>query len=284
LFALRPLVGCDPHAAAFSVAGQFLKLPPPRWPGLEQVLLVATPWLVGLVLALVATAAWRDRYAWRALFALHGDGPTPPTVLAFTGLAVTLMLYLLQSTSSSRASIRYLLPAWIFLPGLLAAGLRAWPRPARLGAASLMVGLWAASEVQLWADLDQPSPLRPVIQELERRGTRAIVASAHVVLIVADLTQARIAGLEYRSAWPRLRGRYAQRFIPGQPIVCVNDLEYGRPPIEDVGLRMRTLAHCYPGRVRRIWRQGQFEIWEANVPMEKLMDMALDPCPPSQNR
>jgi hypothetical protein len=274
LYALRALVGCDPHAAAFSVVGQFLKIQPPAWPMLSGLLHAATPLVIVVVAVLVATVAWNDRLAWRSLFALQGRGPTPPTVLALTGLIVCLGLYLLQGTSPNSTSIRYLLPVWIFLPGLLAQGLLLWPRPARAVAATLLLSLWAAAQAHLWTDMNHPSSVRPVAEELERRGVKGFVASTHLILMVADLTRARVAGLEYHSYWPRLHDRYANRFEPGQPIVCVNDLEYGRPPIEDLGLRLRELSGRHPGRVRRLWRQGQYEIWEADVPISEIMAKA----------
>jgi hypothetical protein len=228
---------------------------------------------MAVVVALVATVAWRDRHAWRSFFALRGCAPAPPTVLALIGLCVSLGLYLLQATSANSTSIRYLLPLWIFLPGLLAHGLLAWPRRARWTAAALLLGLWTAAQAQMWLDIDHPSSLRVVAQELDRRGVTGFVASAHLVLLVADLTQARIAGAEYHSYWPRLHNRYADRFHAGQPIICVNDLEYGRPPLEDLGLRLRELAARHPGRVQRLWRHGQYEIWEADVPMAEIMEI-----------
>jgi hypothetical protein len=271
LYALRPLVGCDPHAAAYSIIGLSLHVPHSRWPGLERALETATPWAVGLAAVLVATVAWRDRRAWRALFALEGESPTPPTVLALTGLVCCFGLYMLQATSPNATSIRYLLPAWIFLPGLLAQGLLLWPKPARIAAAGVLLALWTAAQLVLWADMDTPSPLRSVARELEQRGVTGFVAVTPIVLILGDITQGRLGGLEYHSFWPRVGNRYASRFLPDEPIVCVNDLEYGRPPAEDIGLRLRALAERHPGRVKRVWHQRQYEIWEAEVPMAEIM-------------
>jgi len=279
LHALRPLVGCDAHAAALSIAGLHLEVPPPTWPTLARRLSAATPAVIAVVAALLATVARRDRRAWCDLWALRGRGPTPPTVLALTGLAATFGLYLLQSTNADSTSIRYLLPAWIFLPGLLACGLRAWPRPARIVAAALLLTSWTAAQAQLRADMGRPSPLRDVAQELSRRGVTAVVAPTPVLLLIADLTRGRVGGLEYRPYWSRLLDRYADRFVPGRPITCVNDLEYGRPPAEILGLRLRELARRHPGRVRPTWRRGPYEIWEADVPMAEILDPGPGPTP-----
>ncbi|HEV3168538.1 MAG TPA: hypothetical protein VGZ22_31315 [Isosphaeraceae bacterium] len=271
LFALRPLVGCDPHAAEFSVVGQFLTVPSPTWPWLERGLLAATPWAVLLVTALMVTVAWRDRAAWRTFWMLRGREPTRPTVLVLIGLCVSLGLYLLQATSSSTTSIRYLLPVWIFLPGLLAQGLLTWPQPARLAAAAFLLSAWAGAQLVIWNDMAQPSPFRPVIEELERRGVTGIVAPAHLVLLVSDLTQGRLGGVEYHPVWPRLYDRFADRIRPGQPSVCVNDLEFGLQPIGAIGDRLRELAPRYPGHIRRVWQRGPYEIWEADVPLEEIL-------------
>ncbi|HEV3121243.1 MAG TPA: hypothetical protein VGY53_05050, partial [Isosphaeraceae bacterium] len=222
IYALRPLVGCDPKAAAYSIIGLSLHVPPSRWPGLEHALEAATPWLIGVAALLVATVAWRDRGAWRSFFALEGEKPTPPTVLALAGLVCCFTLYLLQATSPNSTSIRYLLPAWIFLPGLLAQGLLIWPRPARIAAAVMLLTLWAASQVLLWVDMDRPSPMRSVARELEQRGVHGFVAATPLVLILSDISQGRLGGREYHSYWPRVSHRYDNRFLDGEPIMCVN--------------------------------------------------------------
>jgi hypothetical protein len=276
LYALRPLIGCDPHAAAYSIIGLSLDAPAPHWSGLERMLQIATPWAVALVAALVGTVVWHDRAKWRAWFALRGKSATSPTILAFTGLTCSFALYLLQATSPNSTSIRYLMPVWIFLPGLIAQGLLIWTPLVRWVGGVALLGVWSLAQVQLWAEMDRPSPFRPVAQELEARGVKGFVAATPIVLILADLTAGRLGGLEYHSFWPRVMNRYADRFPPGEPIVCVNDLKYGRPPIEDIGRRLHGLAGRHPYRVNRVWQEGQYEIWIADVPMNEIMDKRLD--------
>ncbi len=105
------------------------RLPEIAWPGVAEMMEMLTPAVAILLLALLITAVRRDRAAWRWLFGLWGASPTRPTVLATIGLGSCVGLYLLQATSLDGSSIRYLLPAWLFLPGLLASALLAWPRP-----------------------------------------------------------------------------------------------------------------------------------------------------------
>jgi hypothetical protein len=284
LYALRPLVGCDPDAATFSVVGPLRQVPAPAWPTFVVGLHAATPTVVALIVALVATVAWRDRRAWRSVWSLRGRAPTPPTVLALTGLFACLGLYLLQSTSVSRTSIRYLLPVWIVLPGLLARGLLTWPRPARMAATAILLGTWAASQGQLYVEMGRPCPLRPLAGELERRGVAGIVAPSHVALLVADLTAGRVGGLEYQHAWPRLRQRYANRFVAGRPIVCVVDLGHRLSGDGDLGQALYALALRRPGRVRRTGREGHYEIWEADLTLSELLEYRPSSCPGGLDR
>lgn len=269
--ALGPLVGCDARAVAGSLAGQGIDMPPAAWPGLAGALGWLSPVAVALVVALVVTVAWRDRAAWRLTFALRRESPGPPTVLALTGLAACVGLYLLQTTSADSSSMRYLLPAWVFLPGLLATGLLAWPRAARVAVAAALLGLWGASQANLWADMGRPSALRPLADDLARRGVPAIVAHAHVALLVANLTHGEVGAVEYQTTWPRLGDRYAHRFLPGRPVVCVVDRDHGG--IDDgLGLRVRALADRFPDRVRLARRLGPLEVWEAELTLAEVLD------------
>jgi hypothetical protein len=198
---------------------------------------------------------------------------------------VTATLYLLQATSLNASSIRYLIPAWIVLPGLLAAALRDLPaRRGCLAGACLLVP-WGLAQVNLWADMDRPSPLRPLTRELERRGVTVVVAQTPVALMVANLSHGRVGTLEYLPSWPRLRDRYASRFRPEGPVTCVVDLDFPWPaeggfgwsPRQDLGRDLRKLAARHPGRVRRACRVGHYEVWDVDL---RLSDVLGDDSPP----
>jgi hypothetical protein len=283
--ALGPLVGCDPHGAASVLVGQGVDLPEAVWPRLVRGLEWATPAAVALALGLIASVAWRDRLAWRRFWGLRGEGPTPPTVLALLALGVTALLYILQATSPNSSSIRYLVPAWIVLPGLLASGIRALPRPRGVCLAILLLGPWALAQVNLWAELDRPSPLRPLADELERRGVKGIVAETPVALMVANLTHGRVGALEYHSKWPRLGDRYADRFPEGRPVTCVVDTQLtwhpGEDPtgslLENIGPALRRLAARRPTRVRLAWRVSHFEAWDVDLPLAEILPEGENP-------
>ena len=285
--ALGALVGSSPDGTASVLIGQGIETPAHIWPGVSRALEWVTPLEVALVGVLIVSVAWRDRRAWQRLWSLQGAGRTPPTVVALLGLAVTATLYTLQATSPDASSVRYLLPAWIFLPGLLAAGLRALPRPGRWAICLLLLVPWTTAQANLWVDLDRPAPLQPLADALDRRGVKAIVAERPVVLMVANLTQGRVRGLEYRSRQPLRSNRYAERFGAGRPVTCVNDRTLSCFPGEDregtlrnrFGERLEELARLYPGRVRRRWAIDHFEIWEAELPLAEILDRDALPLP-----
>ena len=155
---------------------------------------------------------------------LAGSRADPADGPGTAGLAVSAILYPLQATSPNASSVRYLVPAWIFLPGLLAAALRRLPRPGRWAMRLLLLVPWTAAQANLWVDLDRPSPLRPLADALDRRGVKAIVAETPIALLVVNLTQGRVGALEYRS-----RGHGWATDTPAgspraEPVTCVNDL------------------------------------------------------------
>jgi hypothetical protein len=285
--ALGTLLGCAPEGTASVLIGQGVEAPPHRWPLLTEVLAWAAPLEVGWVGFLIAAVAWRDRRAWQRLWRLRGQEPTPPTVLALLGLAVAAGLYLLQATSPNASSIRYLVPTWIFLPGLLAAGWRALPGPGRWTMGLLLLVPWAGAQANLWADLDRVFPLRPLADALDRSGVPGIVAETPIALMVANLTHGRVGALEYRARWPRLNDRYADRFVAGAPVTCVHDVTLSWHPGEDrqgvllkrFGQRLEELARHYPGRVRRRRVIGQFEVWEVDLPLAEIFDADARPFP-----
>ncbi|MDR3634599.1 MAG: hypothetical protein P4L84_12410 [Isosphaeraceae bacterium] len=277
--ALGVLLGCDPNGPASVLVGQGVELPPVVWPGLVHLLSWLSPAVVGAVFALLGSVAWADREAWRRFWSLRGDLPTPGTVLALLGLAVTALLYLLQATSPNSSSIRYLVPAWIFLPGLVASALRLLPRGAYRMATVFLLAAWPLAQVNLWAELDRTAPMRPLVEALERRGVQGIIAETPVALIVANLSHGRVGALEYAPNWPRLGNRYLGRFAPAATVTCVVDTRLTWSPGEhpttalrpNLGPRLHELAERYPGRVRVVSRVAQFEVWDVALPLREIL-------------
>jgi hypothetical protein len=289
--ALAPLVGADARAGVFSlISNPSFRLPAPVWPGLASGLVLCSPIAIVVVITLVVKAGWSERHAWQSFWSLKGAGPTFPTVLMLLGLIVTLGLYLLQATSPDSSSMRYLLPAWIFLPGLLALGLRRCAPKVRMAALCLLFGLWGAAQVNIWADMGRPAPMRALANGLVFRGVRGIVAPTAIALPVANLTAGEVGAFDFQPDWPRLRDRYIDRFPLNRPVVCVFDRprpgksgESGKSQVrwqdQELARRLEALARIYPARVHFAWKVDSYEIWEADLPLSEVVDIQAYPLP-----
>jgi len=278
--ALGPLIGCDPRALETVFIGQGVEPPASGWPGLAGVLVAASPAVVAVAFALIAAAGWRARGFWPRAFALRGDDVAPPVPLALGFLAVAAGLFCLQGTSPNASSVRYLVPVWVVVPGLLACGLRAVPRRAAV-VAGLALGVpWAAAQFCVWSDLGREAPARPLAVELVRRGVTAVVAPTPVAIVVANLSHGAVGAAEYQPIWPRLGDRYRRRFPARGPITCVVDRNYPWPirgegawdPEQDFGRHLRGLARRNPGRVAFAWSAGPFEVWEVDLPVTEILE------------
>jgi len=279
--ALGVLVGCDPRALETVFVGQGVLPPEPLLPTVVEILIGISPVVVITAFALIVAAVWRDqdRAYWADGFSLRRDDVAPPLALALGFLVVTFGLYLLQGTSPNASSVRYLVPAWVVLPGLIACGLRAIPRRVAVPAGAFLLATWGIAHGLVWTDLGRPTPTPTLAAELTRRGVRAIVAPTPVALMVANLSHGNVGALEYQSIWPRLGDRYRARFSPGRPVVCVADRRFpwsirgegGWAPGQDFGRHLRNLAARHPGRVRPAWTVGPFEVWEADLPLDDLL-------------
>lgn len=292
--ALGSLVGCDPRALETVFVGQGVLPPEPGLPALANALIGMSPLVVITAIALIAAAVWcdRDRASWADFFSFRRDDVAPPCPLSLGFLAVTVGLYLLQGTSPNASSVRYLVPAWVVLPGLIACGLCAIPRRIAVPAGAFLLATWGVAQGLVWTDLGRPTPTPPLAAELSRRDVRAIVAPTPVALMVANLSHGNVGALEYQSIWPRLGDRYRTRFSTGRPVVCVADRRFpwairgegGWAPGQDFGRHLRGLAARHPGRVRPAWTVGPFEIWEADLPLADVLapepdEGSLDPGP-----
>jgi hypothetical protein len=289
--ALGPLVGCDPRAMGTVLIGQGVDPPWPRWPAFESGLANVSPLVVAVALGLLAAAVARERSFWSSRFALKGDDVAPPVPLAAGFLAVSVGLYLLQGTSPNASSVRYLVPVWVALPGLIACGLLALPRRAATVAGLVLVVPWASAQALVWSDLDRSAPARPLAAELARRGVTAVVAPTPVALIVANLTHGNVGAVEYQPIWPRLGGRYLARFPAGRPLTCVVDRRFpwaidgegAWAPGQDFGRHLRGLSARHPGRARTAWEVGSFEVWEVDLPLAEVLAPEPDGTAPGRD-
>jgi hypothetical protein len=255
------------------------RLPEVAWPGMAHILRMLTPIVAALLVAMVVAAARRDRTAWREFWALRGVSPTRPTVLTMIGLGSCVGLYLLQASSPDGSSIRYLLPAWLFLPGLVASALLAWPRAARAGAAGLLLGVWTLGQASLVAEMDRPVAERRLADRLEAEGVRGIVAHWAVVQVVADLSHGRVGGIEFHPHWPRLGRRYADRFDPAGPIVCVFDRDKAGMGDDEPGSLVGQFVANHPGRARLVAEVENYRVWRLDTTLDEFLGRPDVPLP-----
>lgn len=274
--ALGLLVGSAPDAVDSMMIGQGVDPPETRWPILALGLLGLSPLVVTVSALIVVRVAWRTRLDWLRFAALRQEGPGSPERLCLLFLAAAASLYLLQGTSPNTSSVRYLVPVWAVLPGLLASGILGLPRGWRSGAVALLVVAWGTVQASVLADIDRKAPAHRLADELDRRGVRAIVAQTPVAIVVANLTHGKVGAVEFRPYWPRLGNRYRGRFVPGQPVVCVTDRRFpwavrgqvAWSPDQDLARVLGDLAARNPGKVRRLDSVDGFDVWEADLPLE----------------
>ena len=280
--ALPTLIGSDPRAVASVLVGQGVEPPPAAVPALNSALIAFAPVATGLAAFLVVSFARSLRWDLRRRAALRDEAPGSLEFLAVTHLGVTLGLYLLQGTSPNASSIRYLVMAWVALPGILALSVcRLRTRPV-MASASVLALAWGLSQYAIYRDAARPAPARRLADELTRRGVPAVVAPTPVALIVANLSHGRVGAVEYQAIWPRLGRRYLDRLNPSGPITCVVDTRFpwaidgegAWAPAQDLGRHLKHLAEASPGRVRHVWTLDGFEVWEADLPLELLLEPA----------
>ncbi len=271
--ALGGLFGCDAQGAMLSHRSLFIELSMPTPTLLARILAMLAPLVLMIVLALIAVVVRDDRRAWRDFWALKGRAPSRPTMLALMGLAITAGFYTIQCSGTGLTAARYLVPTWIFLPGLIASGIRRLPNGWRISAAALLVVPWLAAQGAIWSTTDSTMALRPLAEELDRRGASLVLAPTAVGLHVANLTSGRVGVVEYHSFWPRISDRYLNRHNPGEPILCLVDRGANWPLLEDLGQHLEELENLHPGKIRLSWEEGRYEIWEANLPLQVVLNL-----------
>ena len=267
--ALGPLIGGETLGKSGTYLGLLLFHEPDAvFPGFARAVSLFTPLAVALVAFLVGVAAWSDRAGWRRFWSLRGVGPTAPTILPALGLATCLGLFLLQSTSNDRSSIRYLLPIWVFLPGLLATGVVSLPRRIGWTALGLLMAIWIAGQVNLHAEARRPNLERRLVARLEEVGATGLVANGPLGQIAVDLSEGRVGVVDYHGYWPRLGGRYRHRLEPAGPFLCLIDTDRDGPgmTLEDPNERVHALAAETPPRATLVAEVEHYQLWRVVMP------------------
>jgi len=168
-------------------------------------------WLVAGGLALLALALIsHNRRAFASWLRLEPSRGSPVTLLA-SGAAGLIGLYLLSGCAHDFNTIRYLIPLWAFLPGLLA--LAAFDRRetadesqtvATRAAFVTVLFCWAIGQFGLWQRLGAEHPLRPLAEQLKRDGVRSARADLFDAHLLSYLTGQSCRVSEFEPFWPRL--------------------------------------------------------------------------------
>lgn len=171
------------------------------WP----TLVACSQWLVlaGLACAVIAIL-FHHRSEIGDLLRLK-PGLVSPPILLVLGAATTILLYLFSGAAHDFNTIRYLIPLWVFVPGLIAA---ATSRPtshafARFIPLLACVG-WSIGQLAMIQQLGRPHPLRPVADALLDQGIASATAEIFDAHLLSFLTQQKCRVVEYEPFWARL--------------------------------------------------------------------------------
>lgn len=144
-----------------------------------------------------------------------------PAILLVIGAAVTIALYLLSGAAHDFNTIRYLIPLWAFVPGLLAA--IAVNKQFKLGAiasfTSLIAG-WAFGQFAMYQQLGNPHPLRVVADELVARKVDPAVAEIFDAHLLSYMTGQKCRVAEFDPFWSRL-SHYQDAIASNGPVAYV---------------------------------------------------------------
>lgn len=166
----------------------------------------------GAMLTIAAALLVRYRSEFVRLLSLRG-GTCAPVMIPALGAVTLIGLFLLSGAAVDINSVRYLVPIWAFVPGLMAAAVSTRRRP-RLGAAAmalparfatvLVLLAWTYGQSAMAAQLGQPHPLRRAADTLAGRSTGTATAEIFDAHVLSFLTGQRCRVAEYRPFWSRL--------------------------------------------------------------------------------
>lgn len=170
----------------------------------ESVVVTAANWLVvggSLTCVIVFVTAYRKALAGLLRLRFANDGPVVLLILCF---AVALALFLLGGCTHDFNTIRYLIPLWAILPGLLAAIYISRRRFAARLAPLCLLAAWSVGQVAMVGQLGRPHPLRPLADQLVAKNIDPAVADIFDAHLLSFLTGQRCHIAEFNPFWSRL--------------------------------------------------------------------------------
>ena len=174
--------------------------------------LVAGSLITGLMVLLHSQRAGLSR-----LFRLIPTNHSPAMLLSL-GFSSTLVLYVLGGCTLDFTTIRYLVPLWVFVPGLIATIFVS--RRFRTAAILVPMGActgWVVGQAVMYQQLGAPHPLRALATSMVDRGIDPAVAEPLDAHLLSYLTQQKCRTIEFESFWPRL-GHYVPLLKKDRPM------------------------------------------------------------------
>ncbi|HWL92105.1 MAG TPA: hypothetical protein VNT79_01100, partial [Phycisphaerae bacterium] len=172
---------------------------------LESACAVAADWaILGCVVAATIILIVSQKSALSRLLSLRPI-PSSPILLLLIAFACATGLYVLGGCTLDFTTIRYLVPLWALIPGLLAAVFV--NQRFRLAATLIPICLcvaWAVGQFAMHRQLGAPHPLRAVSNELVASNIQVAVAEPLDAHLLSYLTRQRCRTIEFESFWPRL--------------------------------------------------------------------------------
>ncbi len=171
----------------------------------EAGIVSACNWLVlGSLVTCAAILLLAYRRDWLKLLRCEAVNHAPIVLLAI-GAAVSVGLYLLGGCTFDFTTIRYLVPLFVFVPGLLAAVVASgWRSRAAIFAPIVVCLAWGVGQFVMLGQLGAPHPLRKLADALEARSIDPATAEILDAHLLSYMTRQKCKTLEYRAFWPRL--------------------------------------------------------------------------------
>lgn len=189
-------------------------------------LLAAANWLViGALLSAAMTFVWINRASLRQLFRLEPTLHSPQVFLAGAA-AITIILYVLGGCTMNFSTIRYLIPLWAFLPGLLVSiwchRRMPWVGPVT---ALCLILAWGAGQVAMLRQLGNPHPLDALAKAITAKGITTAVAEPLDAHLLSYLTNRKTHVAEFESFWMRLP-HYQTEIHANRPVDYIAETRY----------------------------------------------------------
>jgi hypothetical protein len=228
----------------------------------SSVVTAANMIVLGSVLtgAMVFLVAYREQIAGLLRLDLTSNTliPHSPIALLVLCFAATLGLFLLGGCTHDFNTIRYLIPLWAILPGLIAAvfvasGPHAGRRMQFSFAARIvplcLLSAWAVGQVAMASQLGKPHPLRPLAEMLAEKKIDHAVAEIFDAHLLSYLTDQRCRVAEFDPFWSRLTN-YKRREGPVDYVVRTSPIPEDAAPWRNPGPPPPETSHPLWPRLR----------------------------------